>query len=103
MSVVSTFECRAIYSKYGSAVIMGYTWNRQNGCLLSVFSFPTAALTLSDFCIFLISWLLFSLKIVFHFFPIFLNVCLFLRETEHEPERGREREGDTESEAGSRL
>ena len=28
--------------------------------------------------------------------------CLFLRETEHERRRGREREGDTESEAGSR-
>ena len=27
----------------------------------------------------------------------------FERETEHEQERGRERKGDTESEAGSRL
>ena len=35
----------------------------------------------------------------------FFNVCLFLRETETECEwvRGREREGDTEAEAGSRL
>ena len=33
------------------------------------------------------------------------NVYLFLRqrETQHEWGRGREREGDTESEAGSRL
>ena len=28
---------------------------------------------------------------------------IFERETEHEQVRGREREGDTESEAGSRL
>ena len=33
----------------------------------------------------------------------FFNVYLFLRETEHKWGRGREREGDTESEAGSRL
>ena len=40
-----------------------------------------------------------------HFFLIlFFNVYLFLRqrETEHE-QGGSEREGDTESEAGSRL
>ena len=38
-------------------------------------------------------------------FFIFLNVYLFLRqrETEHEWGRNRERGGDTESEAGSRL
>ena len=44
-----------------------------------------------------------SEKICFHFF----NVCLFLRERECERqnmnEGGSEREGDTESEAGSRL
>ena len=36
---------------------------------------------------------------------IFFNVCLFLRqrETEHERGRVRDREGDTESETGSRL
>ena len=35
----------------------------------------------------------------------FFSVYLFLRqrETEHEPGRGRERKGDTASEAGSRL
>ena len=33
----------------------------------------------------------------------FFNVCLFLGETECEWGRGRESEGDTESEAGSRL
>ena len=32
-----------------------------------------------------------------------INAYLFLRETEHEPGRGREREGGTESEAGSGL
>ena len=32
-----------------------------------------------------------------------LMFILFLRETEHAWGRGREREGDTESEAGSRL
>ena len=36
-------------------------------------------------------------------FKIFFNVYLFLRETEHEWERSREREGDTEPEIGSRL
>ena len=39
-------------------------------------------------------------------YPVFsfiFHVCLVLRETEHEPGRGREREGDAESEAGSRL
>ena len=38
-------------------------------------------------------------------FKIFFNVYLFLRETERESSRreGPEREGDTESEAGSRL
>ena len=41
----------------------------------------------------------------FFFLFFFLNVCLFLRqrETGHERGRSREREGDTESEAGSRL
>ena len=34
---------------------------------------------------------------------LFFNVYLFLRETEGEQGRGREREGHTESEAGSRL
>ena len=37
-----------------------------------------------------------------NFFLIFLNVYLFLRETERE-QGGAEREGDTEFEAGSRL
>ena len=43
------------------------------------------------------------------FFKHFFNVCLFLRERERERERqsmgrgGAEREGGTESEAGSRL
>ena len=49
------------------------------------------------------------LRFPFHtvliFFIYFFNVYLFLRETETDCEqvRGREREGDTESEAGSRL
>ena len=35
---------------------------------------------------------------------LFFNACLFLRETEREQGDGqREREGDTESKAGSRL
>ena len=34
---------------------------------------------------------------------IFLKVYLFLKETEHKQGRRSEREGDTESEAGSRL
>ena len=33
----------------------------------------------------------------------FFNVCLFLRETQSVNGGGAEREGDTESEAGSRL
>ena len=33
----------------------------------------------------------------------FLKVYLFLRERKHTWGKGREREGDTESEAGSRL
>ena len=36
-------------------------------------------------------------------FKKFLNVYLLLRETESMRGRGAEREGDTESEAGSRL
>ena len=41
----------------------------------------------------------------FFFLIFFFNVYLFWgqRETEHEWGRGREREGDTESETGSRL
>ena len=39
-----------------------------------------------------------------NFLKIFFNVYLFLRETETECEQeGAEREGDSESEAGSRL
>ena len=34
---------------------------------------------------------------------VFFNVYLFLRETQNASGEGTEREGDTESEAGSRL
>ena len=34
---------------------------------------------------------------------LFFNVYLFLREKETEHKKGRDREGDTEPEAGSRL
>ena len=42
---------------------------------------------------------------VLHFLIFFFNVCLFLREMECEWRRGRgrEREGDTEFEASSKL
>ena len=40
---------------------------------------------------------------IFFFFFNFFNVYLFLREREHTSRGGAEREGDTESEAGSRL
>ena len=39
----------------------------------------------------------------FSFKKNFFNVCLFLRERERTRREGAEREGDTESEAGSRL
>ena len=51
--------------------------------------------------------------VYFYFFPLYINsffkkifnVYLFLRDrqTEHEQGRGRERQGDTESETGSSL
>ena len=45
-----------------------------------------------------------SFLVSLHFLFFFLNVYLFLRETETECEWvGAEREGDTESEAGFRL
>ena len=46
-----------------------------------------------------------TLKVKESLKKFFFNVYSFLRdrETEHEWGRGREREGDTESEAGSRL
>ena len=40
---------------------------------------------------------------IFYSFKIFFNVYFWERETEHKQEKGREREGDTESEAGSGL
>ena len=44
---------------------------------------------------------LFSKAIVYLF--IYFKMFIFERETEHEWRKGREREGDTESETGSRV
>ena len=79
-----------------TAVLTGTDWCRLP--LMVVFappppmaSSPRRPVKYVYFCVFLIYF--------------FINVYLFLRqrETKHEWGRGREREGDTESEAGSRL
>ena len=62
-------------------------------------------LGIPQFIFFLILFFLTLIHLKFFILNFILNVYLFLREseTEHEWGRGWEREGDTESEAGSRL